>query len=158
MFGKKKFKPLSKADFKPVQGSYIHAGGLPIPEGVQCYLHLTAAGLAVSGAGTTFNLALEKIISISTKTDEEVQKQLVSSTGKAVAGAVLFGVAGAIIGGQPKEKQTVVYKNYMVITYKKDAAVAYLVFALSGTPMEAMPFITNFGLLTLDRTKETVEL
>lgn len=158
MFGKKKFKPLSRADFKSVQGSYIHAGGLPVPEGTQCNLTLTETGLSIYGAGASFNLSIDKMISISTKTDEEVQKQLVSSTGKAIAGAALFGVAGAVIGGQPKEKQKTVYKNYMVITYKKDSDIAYLVFSLAGTPMEAMPFIQNFGLLTLDRAKETIEL
>jgi uncharacterized membrane protein YfcA len=157
-----KHKPLTREDFKPVQGIYAHTAGLPIAPGIICSLILTENGLDISSSGANFKISIDKITSISTKTDTEIKtnKQYVSSAGGALAGAMLFGVPGAIIGGRAKEKETktTTYKNYMVVTYKKDDTVAYLIFALTGTPMQAMPFIKNFNLLTLGRQKETIEL
>ena len=49
----------------------------------------------------------------------------VSSVGDAVAGAALFGTVGAAIGGRVKEKK--IKANYIVITYKKDEEVSYIV-------------------------------
>lgn len=163
MFGfKKKRKPLTKDDFKPVQGTYAHFSGLPVPGGTMCTLALTEAGLAISSLSGSFNLSVDKMVSIATKTDteEQITKQYVSSAGGAIAGAIIAGVPGALIGGRAKEKEIkqTTYKNYMVVTYKKDAALEHLVFALKGTPMDAMPFVSNFGLLTLGRAKEITEL
>lgn len=154
-------KLLTTEDFKDVQRSFPHNYGLPVAPGATCTINLTKTGLTIYSSGINFNMAIDKIISISTKTDKEVlnQKQYVSNTGKAMAGAALFGLPGAIIGGRAKEKNisTTVYKNYMVVTYKKDDAVEYLIFDIINT-YDAMPFITNFGILTQGRKKETIEL
>jgi len=157
LFGKKKRKPLCKDDFKPVAGSFAHAAGLGIASGEICYLNLEEENLTIFGGGTRFALSVEKITSISTKYDTEVQKQLVSSTGGAIAGAMLFGVPGALIGGKVKEKEITTYNNFMCISYKKDDGIACILFAIKA-PSDALPFITQFGLLRAGRETPTVEL
>ena len=157
LFGKKK-----QTTFKPVSGNYVLSGGLPLAGGTMCLVSLTETGVAISAPGAKFNISIEKITSISTKTDTEIQenKQLVSSIGGTLIGAALFGLPGAIVGGGPKEKtvSSTVYHNFMVITYKKDDSVSSVVFALKGSPMEAMPFITNFGLINQNKQSEVIDL
>lgn len=157
LFGKKK-----SITFKPVSGNYVLSGGLPLVGGTMCLVSLTETGVSISAPGAKFNIAIEKITSISTKTDTEIQenKQLVSSIGGALVGAALFGLPGAIVGGGAKEKtvSNTVYHNFMVITYKKDNSLSSVVFALKGSPMEAMPFITNFALINQNKQSEVVEL
>lgn len=151
-------QPKITEDFKTVENSFPHTAGLPVAPGAICILNLKKTGLSIHSSGVNFNLAIDKIISISTKTETEIQnqKQYVSSTGRAIAGAALFGLPGAIIGGRAREKNitTTTYKNFMVVTYKKGDSIEYLLFALSS-PMDAMPFITNFGILAQGRKKQT---
>ena len=148
--------------FQPVDAELPHAAGLPVPAGMLCSLHLTERGLAISASGNDFNIAIEKITSITSKTDTEIQKskQYVSSAGGAVAGAMMFGAVGAMIGGRVKEKDTTVKTetHYMVITYKKDDSIDYLLFELPLTYVQAISFEHNFELLTQNRPSETIEL
>jgi len=153
---------LRQGIFRSVQGNFSHAAGLPVPVGTLCSLHLTEKGLAVSTSGSNFNITIDKLTSITTKTDTEIQKskQYVSSAGGAIAGGMMFGAVGAMIGGRAKEKESTVttIKNYMVVTYKKEDSIDYLLFELSETPMQAHPFTLNFGILTKNRPSETIEL
>jgi len=148
--------------FQPVKGTFSHTAGLPVPPGTQCLLHLTENGLAISSLSGKFNISIDKLMSIATKTDTDIQKskQYVSSAGGAVAGGMMFGAVGAMIGGRAKEKESTVttIKNYMVVTYKKEDSIDYLLFELSETPMQAHPFTLNFGILTKNRPSETIEL
>lgn len=52
----------------------------------------------------SFSLPVEKLIDVSVMTNREIQKQYVSSVGGAVAGAMLFGSVGAILGGSAVSK------------------------------------------------------
>ena len=153
---------IAKGIFQPVKGTFSHTAGLPIPPGTECLLSLTESGLAISSFSGNFNISIDKLMTITSKTDTEIQKskQYVSSAGGAVAGGMMLGAVGAMIGGKPKEKESTVttYKNYMAITYKKEDSIDYLLFELSGTPMQVHPFSANFGILTRNRPSETIEL
>ena len=72
----------------------------------------------------------EKIIDIAIKTDTEIQSSYVSSIGNALLGARLFGTAGAIIGGQAREKRTTIETFFLIVTYKKQSEQAYLSFQI----------------------------
>lgn len=130
-----------------------HTTGLPIAEDAPCGLLLKADSLEISGGGTTFNLPKSRILSVSEKTDVDVQKQYVSSTGRAIAGGLMFGAVGAAVGGRAKKKETKTTTLYLVVTYKKDADVAYLMFKIGAyTNKETRNFINNLksGIQTQD--------
>lgn len=89
--------------------------GLPLAENTLCELFVTDSHLIVEAQGQTFQIAANKMIAAQTKTDVEIQREMTSSAGKSVAGAVLFGAAGAIIGGRAKTKTTRVISCYLII-------------------------------------------
>lgn len=97
-------------------------------------------------AGTTnITLMREKITDMVIKTDTEIQKQIVSSTGGAIAGAVLFGPLGAIIGGRAKTIKT--HTSYLIITYKDDNGdLAYIGFDTKGS-LKQFKLINEFKKL-----------
>lgn len=97
-----------------------HQAGLPIAEGTICAIGVEDDRFVISGAGSEFNLNYNKITSIIVNSDVEIQKRYVSSAGGAVAGALMFGAVGAIIGGRTKEKKSVKFEFFMIITYIKD--------------------------------------
>ena len=74
----------------------------------------------------------EKIVDITIKKDIEIQKQYVSSVGKAVGGAIMFGTLGAIIGGRTKTKKTYDIDYYFIITYIKENQPEYISFICNG--------------------------
>ena len=69
-----------------------------------------------------------KLLDVSVMTQTEIQKQYVSSVGGAVAGAVLLGPIGAIIGGRATKKTVNNTSKYLVITYISDEETKYIVF------------------------------
>lgn len=106
-----------------------HMDGLPLAQGTPCAANIEDGILEVKGGGTTFRLGLNKITDATVKTETEIQKAYVSSIGGAVAGAVVFGALGAMIGGRAKEKESKVEKFFLIITYlKEDGDIAYISF------------------------------
>lgn len=121
-----------------------HAAGLPIAENVPCSLILRADSLEISGNGIKFNLSKTKITNVSVKTEEEIQNQYVSSTGGALAGGLMFGAVGAAIGGRAKKKETKTITLYLIITYKKDSGIDYLMFNIgTSASEEVISFLNN---------------
>lgn len=120
-----------------------HFNGLPIAEGVltQCFWCPTKVVFEANGA--TFNLDFSKITDISIKTDVEIQKQYVSSVGGAVAGGVIFGPLGAMIGGRAKQKQTRQVTQYLIFTYVDNGAIKYIAFDCTNT-FKAQQFVNEF--------------
>lgn len=148
--------------FQPVQESLILASGLPIASGTSCSVKLNENGMSIESSGTVFNISIDKITDISIKTDREIQtaQHYVSSAGGAIAGALMFGIPGALVGGRAKKKKTttVTYSHFMIVTYKKDDTVAYVAFALPGSVAPAVHFINNFNLLTANKENAVIDL
>ena len=82
------------------------------------------------GGGNSFELNRSKITDISVKTDVEIQKQYVSSAGGAIAGGIVFGPLGAIVGGRVKEKKTREVAYYLIFTYRSGAEISYISFEI----------------------------
>lgn len=105
------------------QKSYTmqHINGLPISENANCNVMSYDDKFTFTSGSMSFELEKSKITDICIKTDREIQQQYVANAGKAIAGAVVFGPLGAIIGGKPKKK-TVKSEihNYLIITYQSD--------------------------------------
>ena len=146
---KRKLKKIMKKTSKTCQATifaaFHHLAGLPIPEDTICQVYSTPRGIEIVAKGQQFNLAKDKIIDITIKTDTEIQKQVVSSAGGAIGGAMLFGAVGALIGGRPKTKTTRKISNYLILTYQKDATSDYIGFDVSKQKGSAQQFVREFN-------------
>lgn len=158
----KRNKAHPKGVFQPVQKSLILASGLPIASGTSCSVKLNENVMSIESSGTVFNISIDKITDISIKTDREIQtaQHYVSSSGGAIAGALMFGIPGALVGGRAKKKKTttVTYSHFMIVTYKKDDTVAYVAFALPVSVAPAVHFINNFNLLAANKENTVIDL
>ena len=142
MFGKKK----EKKNFEgiTIYTAFHHVNGLPIPENVLCEVFSYPDRIDFKSGTTEIKLPKEKITDISIKTDTEIQQQLVSSAGGAIAGAMLFGSLGAIIGGRVKTKKVKTTTNYLIITYKSENELKYIGFDIQNNPSSADTLVKEF--------------
>lgn len=112
-----------------------HVLGLPIPEETGCALVFEEDNLKIKTVETNssqFRVAYNKIVNLQTQTVYDVQNTMVSNPGGAIAGAMIFGAPGAMVGGRAKKKEVRTAKYYFIITYKKDNTLAHLHFRLWG--------------------------
>lgn len=142
MFGKKK----EKKNFEgiTIYTAFHHVNGLPIPENVLCEVFSYPDRIDFKSGTTEIKLPKEKITDISIKTDTEIQQQLVSSAGGAIAGAMFFGSLGAIIGGRVKTKKVKTTTNYLIITYKSENELKYIGFDIQNNPSSADKLVKEF--------------
>lgn len=109
-----------------------HISGLPIAEGVPVKIAANKERLLFIHNSQEMSLSAEKIQDVSIKTDAEIQSTYVSSIGNALLGAHFFGTAGAVIGGQAREKRTTIETHFLVISYIKQGEPAYLSFQIEN--------------------------
>ncbi len=80
-----------------------------------------------------------RIFKITSKLKRE---QAVSSVGGAIAGGVMFGPLGAIIGGRAKNKKVKTVTRYFIITYINDQEeIKYIGFDIQNNIMPACKLI-----------------
>ena len=109
-----------------------HVSGLPISEDTVCTINSYPDKYEFVADGLNFNLPRERITNLCVKKHEEITAQKVSSIGGAVAGGVLFGPLGAIIGGRAKTHKVNNKTNYLVFTYLKEEEIKYICFEAPG--------------------------
>lgn len=122
-----------------------HQYGLPISTGVTCTVLYDIDKFTFIGGGNTFNLAFNKITDVCIKTDTEIQKHYVSSIGGAVAGGVILGPLGAIVGGRAKEKKTSTSTDYLIFTYLKNGEINYISFNVTDNWLKAQNLVDKFN-------------
>lgn len=120
-----------------------HFNGLPIAEGILTQCFWCVDRIVFEANGASFNLDFAKITDIMIKTDVEIQKQYVSSVGGAVAGGVMFGPLGAMIGGRAKQKQTRQVTQYLIFTYVDNGTIKYIAFDCTNA-FKAQQFVKEF--------------
>lgn len=121
-----------------------HMAGLPLAEGTFCNIHEYDDKFVFIAGGSDFTLEKNKITDVAVKTDEEITKQYVSSIGGAVAGAVLFGPLGAMVGGRTKTKKSRTAYQYLILTYLKGDLVDYVSFDVTKAGGKAYRFCESF--------------
>ena len=90
------------------------------------------------------------------KFDTEIQNQAVSSVGGAIAGGVMFGTLGAIIGGRAKTKKVKNTTQYLIITYAgEQGELKYIGFDIKNNPPSAAKLVKEFRELN---TKSGVQI
>lgn len=99
-------------------GRFTHAGGLNLPPDTPCTVSYFPDRLVIYAMGQDFTLGHSRIVSVSTRTAADIQKQYVSSAGGAVAGAMMLGPLGALIGGRTKAKYTRTETRFLIFAYR----------------------------------------
>lgn len=118
---------------RDVSGQLKLIGGLgDLPTGTSCKTLCNSARMKFSASGQDFVLETSKLLDVSVMTQTEIQKQYVSSVGGAVAGAVLLGPIGAIIGGRASKKTVNNTSKYLVIAYVSEGETKYIVFDVTN--------------------------
>lgn len=97
--------------------SVPHINGLSLSENTLCQIYYCDDRIVIDSDCKTFNIPIDEVKSINLKTDVEIHEQYVSSAGGAVAGAMVFGPLGALIGGKAKKKTFTDIKKYLIITH-----------------------------------------
>lgn len=82
-----------------------HVEGLPLGEGTLCNLSVTQDKLVIDGGGTDFNINNSQIRAVEVKTDTEIANIVHSSAAKGIAGGLLFGPIGLIVGSRATSKE-----------------------------------------------------
>lgn len=125
-----------------------HINGLPIAENLICEINSYSDRLEFKSGTTNIKLPRNKITDMCIKTDVEIQKQMVSSAGGAVAGGLVFGPLGAIIGGRVKRKDIRTATQYLIITYTdNNGKMAYIGFEVISGLTAAGKLIKEFKQL-----------
>lgn len=142
MFGKKK----EKKDLTnlSIYTAFHHISGLPIVEDTLCEVYSFPDRLDFKAGTTEITLSKDKITDMSIKTDTEIQNHAVSSVGGAVAGAMLFGAIGAVIGGRAKNKKVKTVTKYLIIIYLGDTEPKFIIFDIKNNPQSADKLVKEF--------------
>lgn len=128
--------------------AFHHVNGLPIPENLLCEIRSYGDRLDFKAGTTNIKLPREKITDMCIKTDTEIQDQVVSSVGGAIAGGMMFGALGAIIGGRAKNKKMQTITQYLIITYTEEhEELKYIGFNIKNNPPSAVKLVKEFQAL-----------
>lgn len=143
MFGKKK----EKKDFNgiTIYTAFHHVNGLPIAENLLCEVFSYLDRIEFKSGSTSIKLSRDKISDMCIKTDIDMQNQIVSSVGGAIAGGFMFGTLGAIIGGRAKAKKVKTITKYLIITYTNNQGeISYIGFDTKNNPASAEKLVKEF--------------
>jgi len=142
--GKKKMKNLKNQGLS-VYAAFHHVNGLPLAENLLCEVFSYPDRIEFKAGTTNIKLAREKITDMCLKFDTEIQNQAVSSIGGAMAGGVMFGTLGAIIGGRAKNKKVKTTTQYLIITYTgEQGELKYIGFDIKNNPPSAAKLVKEF--------------
>lgn len=143
----------NKTNKKYGKGNFIYSakltyfGGLNLPQNVKSKVVCLKDKITIESSGQEFNLPTEKIIDVSIQTATQIRQQYVSSVGGAVAGAVLLGPLGAIIGGSSTKKTIKDKTKYLIFTYQSDGETKYLVFDVTEKMQDAHNITAKYKYL-----------
>ncbi len=134
-----------------IKTKFNHISGLPIPEGAMCKVSSNEESIEIVSGTTNISLNRKKITDMNVMTAGDVQKQAVSSVGGAIAGGLVFGPLGAIIGGRVKTKSIKKSTKCLIITYRdKDGELAYLAFDVDQNSLDAHHLVKEFKKLNVN--------
>jgi len=125
-----------------------HIIGLPLSEQSLCKIFLCEDKIVIKNIknDSTYSLAMDKILDMNIKSEQEIQTNYTSSIGGAVGGAVLFGPLGAMIGGRTKKKVDKTSHSYLIFTYnnEKENKTDFISFDVTNN-FKAFKFVDYFS-------------
>lgn len=126
-FSNGKKRAFDKGDFV-FSGKMKYAGGLNLPVNAVCNVHCLRSEMIIESNGQDFHLPSDKLISVSIMKNTEMKRQYVSSPGGAIAGAIIAGPLGALIGGGVSKRNIRLKSRYLVIAYESKERIEYILF------------------------------
>lgn len=122
-----------------------HMDGLPVPQGAECHVVLINGVLHIWRGEQEYKVAWERVTDVLLRTDEEIRRAYVSDAGGAVAGGMLFGALGALIGGSPTERITKTETKYLIFAYEavEDGETRFISFEVMNE-WKAQRFVESF--------------
>lgn len=135
-------------------GVFPHVSGLPIAGNMMCELCSYPDRLEFISGSANIALARNKITDICVRSETEIQKQIVSNPGGAIAGALMFGAVGAVIGGKLQTKKQKTTTFYLIITYIKDQNELSCIVLNSTQSFSAHKFVKEFHALRSNSTAQ----
>lgn len=137
----------------------MHIEGLPIAEKTKCRLELLNDHLLISGGGTEFSIKLSQIGAAEVKTDVEIAHIVSSSAAKGVAGGLLFGPIGLVVGSRVKSKEKRTTTPYLIINYTNSVnELSALMFEAGLDPWSLTKFLKKLQSVISNNPKQQVQL
>ncbi|KAA1180696.1 hypothetical protein D3C76_126640 [compost metagenome] len=148
---------------KEVNGSFgaslFHTEGLPIAENTHCELRINEGKLVITGGGSEFIVNLSQIQAADFKTDVEIAHIVNSSAAKGIAGGLLFGPIGLVVGARATSKKERTVTPYLIMNYINSAnELAVLMFRDNPKSFEAAKFIDKIRPIISNNPKQTIQL
>lgn len=103
-----------------------HCNGLPIGENSPCRLTIFQDMVYFYCGTMEFKIPMERVISMDIATKSQIEYIQKQSLSRAVAGGLLFGDVGALLGGMPQSKAIEKTESFLVITYRKEEAIQFV--------------------------------
>lgn len=136
-----------------------HVEGLPLAEKTLCSVHVTHDMLIVEGGGTTFELKSSQIRAAEVKTDAEIANIVHSSAVKGVAGGLLFGPIGLVVGARATNKKQTTYTYYLIINFvNANGDLTAIMFDGGNTPFSSQRISNKLHPILKQNPKATVQL
>lgn len=110
-----------------VAANFRHTSGLPIPAGIMVGVYCTKDRLIIKKDTQEITLSANKLKSV----DSVIGRDLQSQADGALAGGLLFGLSGAVIGTLAGSS------TYLVITYESSGEIKYIVLDTVTAPGNA---------------------
>lgn len=134
-----------------------HIEGLPLAEKTFCELILTSDKFIIIGGGTTFNITIPQLRAAEIKTDQEIAYLVHSSAVKGIAGGLLFGPIGLVVGARAKSKEKKTFTHYLILNYiNSSGELVAIMFEAGGFPAQKM--VNALRPLIINNPTATVQL
>lgn len=120
-------------------GAVRHIGGLPVPTNVPCKMTVFADRMELTSSSQDFRLSMDKVIGAEQFVDTEMRQHIQRNTGGAIFGGLMFGAAGAIVGGMPESRyRREISKYNILLNYVDDAGTIQAVVMTSEDPVRKL--------------------
>lgn len=142
---------------KPIQ--VLHVEGLPLAEKTLCSLSLVDNTLVISGGGSEFVLNTSQIGAAEVKTDVEIAHIVTSSAAKGIAGGLLFGPIGLVVGSRAKSKEKRTATPYLILNYtNSEGVLSSMLFEASLNMWGLNKFLNNLRSIISNNPKQKIQM
>lgn len=136
-----------------------HVEGLPISEKTACTLYVKKDGLSIDGGGTEFKVLNSQLRAAEVKTEIEIANIVHSSAVKGIAGGLMFGPIGLVVGSRAMNKEKKTRNYYFIINYEKsNGELAAMMFDSGMNPLPAQKIKSKLNPVLFEQPKRTVQL
>lgn len=122
------------------QSFWIHINGLPVPEMSECEIW-ECENCLIFYNGYPYVLDYSKLINIEFMSRSEIKRHYLNNASGAIAGGMMLGALGAVLGGGTKTVTEEEYNYFVAITYKSDGEIKNIFFDVTKPRNAAKPFV-----------------